>query len=112
MKVIIAGSRDVTDYSEICKAIEKSGFIITEVVSGKARGVDSLGEAWASENNIPIKYFPANWTELGIGAGYKRNFDMRNYADALIAVWNGYSKGTVHMINISSKYLKVYVHLV
>ena len=47
MKVIIAGSRDITDYSLVCRAISESKFDITEVISGTARGVDTLGEKWA-----------------------------------------------------------------
>jgi hypothetical protein len=110
MKTIIAGSRLITDYAAVCKAIKESGFEITEVVSGTCRGVDLLGERWANENKIPIKQFPADWNKFGKSAGYKRNLEMGKYADALIAVWNG-SKGTEHMINIANGMKhKVYVH--
>ena len=73
---------------------------ISEIVSGTARGVDQLGERLASELNIPVKRFPANWDLFGKSAGYKRNVTMADYADGLIAIWDGKSKGTGHMINI------------
>lgn len=98
MKVIIAGSRGVTDIAKLERAIEKCGFQITEVISGGARGVDKMGEHWAKKNNIPCKVFPANWEVDGKGAGYKRNLEMAKNADAVIALWDGRSPGTKHMI--------------
>jgi hypothetical protein len=110
MKTIIAGSRGVIDVRFITKAVFDSQFEITEVVSGTARGVDQLGEKWASFVSIPVKRFPANWDLHGKSAGYKRNEEMAEYADALIAIWDGESRGTLHMINIAnSKGLKVFV---
>jgi len=109
-KTIIAGSRDITDYSLVLKAIKKSGFNITEVVSGKAKGVDTLGEQYAKEHNIKIKEFPADWKNLKNAAGPIRNKQMGDYADSLIAVTNG-SKGTQHMIDYAtSRGLRVFVY--
>ena len=108
MKIILAGSRDILDYNLVCETIKNSGFIITELVSGHARGVDQLGEKWAKENNIPIKIFMPDWS-FGASAGYRRNLEMGEYAEGLIAITNG-SKGTAHMINIANKKnLKVFV---
>ena len=98
MRVIIAGSRGVTDYEIVKQAVESSGFRVTEVVSGTARGVDQLGEKWAAENDIPVVKFPARWELHGRAAGMIRNEDMAKYASALIAVWDGESRGTKHMI--------------
>lgn len=78
----------------------ESGFTITEVVSGTARGVDRLGEWWAEEHHIPLIQFPPNWESYGKGAGMVRNKEMAYYADALIAVWDGKSKGTKHMVDV------------
>lgn len=109
MKVIIAGSRSITSYEAVRKAIAASSFEITEVVSGGARGVDRLGERWADENDIPITQFIPDWN-IGKQAGYLRNIEMADYADALIAVYDGASKGTQHMIDIATrKNLKVSV---
>ena len=98
MRVIIAGSRTIEDYDLVKKAIKDSGFDITEVVSGGAIGVDCLGEWWAEENDIPVKEFTAYWHIQGKPAGILRNQQMALYANALIAVWDGKSKGTKHMI--------------
>lgn len=110
MKVIIAGSRSITNQQTVVQAIEQSGFDITEVVSGTARGVDRLGEAWAEQNNVPVKRFPADWRKWGYIGGFKRNEQMAEYADALIAIWDGGSGGTRHMIRIArERGLKVFV---
>lgn len=72
------------------------------VVSGCAPGPDSLGIRWASENNIPLKKFPANWRPNGIynaRAGLERNQDMANFADALLLLWDGKSRGSAHMLS-------------
>lgn len=99
MKVIIAGSRGITDYDCLMEAIQLCPFIdITEIVSGNAKGVDSLGEEWALNHARPCTKFPASWVELGKSAGFVRNVQMADYADALIAIWDGQSKGTFHMI--------------
>ena len=113
MKTIIAGSRDITDPLIVGIATTQSGFNITEVVSGTARGVDSLGETWALSRGLPIKRFPADWGRHGKAAGYVRNREMSQYADALIAIWDTKSKGTGHMIDLArAAGLKVYVHRV
>lgn len=110
MKTIIAGSRTITDYSIVKKAIQESGFNITEVVCGLAKGVDLLGEQYAMENKIPVKYFPADWNTYKSSAGPMRNEQMGDYADALIAVYENKSKGTTHMIQYATKKgLKIYV---
>ncbi len=98
MKVIIAGSRSITDPVQVAQAIKESGFEVTEVVSGTARGVDTLGELWAEAASVPVVRFPADWNQYGRGAGYRRNAQMAEYADALVAVWDGQSRGTNHMI--------------
>ena len=111
MKTIIAGSRDIDDFQIVNHAIITSGFVITEVVSGTAKGVDLEGEGWASLNEVPIKRFPANWAEFGRGAGHKRNAAMAEYAEACIVIWNGKSPGSRNMINEAAKHgLKLYVY--
>jgi len=111
MRTIIAGSRGVSDYNIIVNAIKNSNFNIEEVISGNARGVDKLGEKWAIENNIKLKIFPANWNKFGKSAGYIRNVEMADYANSLIAIWDGKSKGTKMMIAQGKvKGLKVFVY--
>lgn len=114
MKVIIAGSRDGFVLRNVYEAIEESPFFteIEEVVSGCARGVDTDGEKWAKSNSKPITKFPANWGEFGKAAGHLRNKQMGDYADALIAVWDGKSRGTKNMIDYMESLGKpVYVYI-
>jgi hypothetical protein len=98
MKVIVAGSRSIVSYLIVAEAIEQAGLEIDEVVSGGASGVDKLGELWARKHNVKVKRFPAQWDRLGRRAGFVRNSQMADYAEALIAVWDGESRGTKHMI--------------
>lgn len=84
MKVIIAGSRTIKDYKWLCEAIARSGFFITEVVSGKEpNGVDALGERWAHESGRAVTGFFPDWNR-GVIAGPIRNSMMAKYADAAI----------------------------
>ena len=105
MKTIIAGSRGITDIKLVGKAVKESGFAITEVVSGTARGVDQLGEQWARNNHVPIRRFPAKWDTFGKSAGYRRNEEMADYADSLIALWEGV-KPKLSFWKLISKYFK------
>lgn len=97
MKVIIAGSRTITDQNIVDHAVFNSGFRISEVVCGGARGVDRLGKQWA-RGYTPVKMFPADWDTHGKAAGHIRNTQMAAYADALILVWDGESRGSADMI--------------
>lgn len=110
MKTIVAGSRDITNIEFVRQAISRAPWVVSEVVSGAARGVDTLGEMVAKERGVAIKRFPADWDSLGRRAGPLRNIQMADYADALIAVWDGVSRGTAHMIKEAEKRgLKVFV---
>lgn len=112
MKTIIAGSRSITNINILLRAIRKSNIKPSLVISGGAKGVDKLGEIWANKKEVPIKIYPADWNKFGKSAGYRRNVEMANNADALIAIWDGKSKGTKHMIDIAkSKELFTYIHL-
>ena len=112
MRIIVAGSRNFSNYSLLKKKLdfylsEKNNDEIT-IVSGTANGADKLGEKYANENSISIQRYPANWDLYGKSAGYKRNIQMADNADALVVFWDGKSKGTSHMINIAKqKNLKI-----
>ncbi len=103
MKVIVAGSRAVAHYALVANAIRESGFDISEIVSGGARGVDQLGELYALRNGIRLKRMPAEWNAYGKSAGFRRNAEMAEYADALVAIWDGESSGTGHMIQVAKR---------
>ena len=104
IKIIIAGGRNFDDYPKLCQVCDE--FLQDqnniEIVSGAYKGADFLGERYASERNYPIKQFPADWRRYGKSAGLKRNTEMAAYADALIAFWDGESKGTKHMIELAT----------
>ena len=112
MRTIIAGSRTINDFDAVLKVVNDSGFTISEVVSGEARGVDQLGERYANAQRLPCVKFPANWDKYAKGAGFIRNAAMADYAEALIALWDGKSKGTANMIDVAKKKgLKVFIRV-
>lgn len=113
MRIIVAGSRYITDYTLLKEVIAESNFEITEILCGMAEGVDKLGERFAKENNIPLRYFPAQWHQYGKSAGPIRNEKMAQNADGLIYIWDGESRGTKNMISLATQYgLKVYGRIV
>lgn len=107
MKLIIAGSRGFNNYAFMEQRLrDRVRIEITEVVSGGARGADRLGEKWARLQGIPIKRFLPDWDGLGRVAGFRRNDEMAEYADALAAFWDGQSWGTRQMIDAMLKLKK------
>lgn len=108
MKTIIAGSRSITSYPILQQVILSSNSLISCVISGKARGVDALGELYALNNHLPLIECPADWARFGRSAGFNRNWHMGEIADQAIILWDGYSKGTLHMINVMKKLDKPY----
>lgn len=119
MKVVIAGIRYAdpetgevfNDYDTVNRAVEKSGYSITTVISGHALGVDLLGELWALVNDVPIidkRVTPNQWNTLGKAAGHIRNREMAELADAAVIIWNGKSKGTKNMIAEMNRLQKPY----
>jgi hypothetical protein len=110
MKVIIAGGRTITDYNLVLSAVAESGFTITEVVSGMAPGVDTLAIQYATEHNLPLAEFWADWNTYKRAAGPIRNRQMAEYGEALIAIWDGESRGTKNMIETAAKKnLQIYI---
>ena len=109
-KVIIAGGRDFNDYDLLVKVCDHmlSNLNDIEIVSGHAKGADSLGELYAKEKNHKLTLFPANWSLYGKSSGVIRNQQMSEYADALICFWDDKSKGTKNMIDLATnKGLKI-----
>lgn len=123
MKLIIAGSRDVKDIKVLETAIERAGLdpaSISEVVSGKAPGVDTLGEIWAKQHGITVTPFPALWDDLegvpakqiktnswgkkyNVKAGTERNQQMADYADAALIIIKDESSGSTDMLKRAKK---------
>lgn len=122
LRVIIAGSREFNDYELLKKSaieiITKKTMLpdLTRIVSGGARGADTLGERFANEMGLEITRFIPDWDGLGKRAGYVRNAEMAKFAvednndGLLIAFWDGKSRGTKHMIDLANRYgLEVHV---
>lgn len=109
-KVIIAGGRDFTDYEYMSKVLSKllfnsspfDGDSIT-IISGMAKGADTLAIQYADEHQMTKILFPTNWKKYPIIAGFLRNEDMLKIATHVIAFWDGKSSGTKHMIDIAEE---------
>jgi len=102
MKILICGSRSINDPALVAQAVEKSGMTPTHVVSGGARGVDTLARFFAQSRGIEFTEYIADWDRYGKRAGYMRNCVMVGVADAVIAVWDGESPGTKHSIDYAT----------
>ena len=107
--VIICGSREWTDYDRLkekCDIFLKNKLsdpdIKVTIISGGARGADTLGEQYAKEKGLDLKRFPANWDKYGKRAGYLRNLKMAEIGNAVIAFYSSTSenKGTKMMVRI------------
>lgn len=108
---LVAGSRTITDYNYVKETLDyflQNKSEIT-IISGGARGVDSLAERYARERNYGLKIFPADWDRYGKQAGYIRNDEMHKYISqfsdrGIVAFWDGKSKGTAHNFGLATKY--------
>lgn len=107
-RVIIAGSRGFDDYNLL---VGKCNYLLSEkmkthdivIISGTARGADQLGEKFAEEMGYELEKYPADWDKYGKSAGYIRNKEMAEHADAVICFWDGSSLGTKHMVDIAKE---------
>lgn len=100
MKLIIAGSRDISlSVEELNELIEKNFEVseITEIVSGCAKGVDTSGIQWAEKYKVKVSRFIPDWS-IGKSAGHVRNRKMGDYTDQAIVIYNG-SNGSQGMID-------------
>lgn len=119
MRIIIAGSRTISDYNELIIALQRAidaKVIIPsesfEIVSGGAIGVDTLARRYANECHYKLTEMKPQYQHANDrSAPLRRNIDIANYGDVLIAIWDGKSKGTQHIINYMQQLGKpVYIH--
>ena len=109
-RVVIAGCRDYNNYDEAKKYID---FCISEIrkvneiiiISGGAKGADTLGERYAEENGFKVEKYPADWKRYGKSAGPLRNKQMAEISDYVICFWDEKSQGTKSMISYARKRL-------
>jgi hypothetical protein len=120
MIVLICGDRLAKGKDLVQKALDKFGIVPTEVISGGAEGADKLAEEWANANDVPFREFAADWNDIhaegavikinqwkkkyNVNAGFKRNSDMVEEADIVIALQpNGPTAGTMDTIKKGKK---------
>jgi predicted Rossmann fold nucleotide-binding protein DprA/Smf involved in DNA uptake len=110
MNVAVVGSRTFTDYARLKKELDQQQNIV-KIISGGARGADRLAARYARENQIPLQEFLPDWKTHGRKAGILRNRDIIKNADAVVAFWDGKSRGTQNSIELAEKSnKKLYVH--
>ena len=105
MTIAIIGSRGITDKQYVYSKLDTifANKKPELIVSGGAKGPDTLGVLWARENEVPVKEFMPDWEKYGRGAGFKRNTQIVEAADIVIAFWDGLSKGTKDSIDKAKK---------
>lgn len=110
MNIAIVGGRDFNDYELLKETILSSPELdFTDInsrktiVSGGAKGADTLAERFAKEFNLSMIVFPADWKQYGRGAGMIRNKQIISESDIVFAFWDGKSKGTKNSIDHAKK---------
>ena len=99
MKLAVIGSRKISDIS-ISKHIPGN---VSEIVSGGARGIDTCAKKYALEHGLKLTEFLPDYKRYGRGAPIIRNKEIVNYADKILAIWDGSSKGTLSVIKYAEK---------
>lgn len=106
-RVVVAGGRKFNNYSLLKRKLDLALTNIKvpiAIVCGGAKGADELGRRYAIERGYQVLMFPADWDKYGKSAGYKRNKQMAMNSEATMAFWDGVSKGTEHMINLTKQH--------
>jgi hypothetical protein len=102
MKVAVVGSRSFNDYEKLKQTLDQTPDI-SRIISGGAKGADSLAEQWAREKGIETVVYKPDWAKYGRGAGVVRNRLIIEDCDYCIAFWDGESKGTKSSIDYCKK---------
>lgn len=109
--LLVAGSRSFTDYQFLSASLDKLLVNQSEVtvVSGGARGADTLAERYAHERGYQVRIFPADWNRFGKSAGYRRNRQMHEFIAQFsdrgcVCFWDGNSRGTAHNFDLANEF--------
>ena len=108
MKVAVIGSRGIT-LDDITPYLPEG---TTEIVTGGARGVDACAEKYAREHGLALTVFRPRYDRFGRGAPMERNRRIVEYADCVVAIWDGDSRGTEFVIRAcrdTGKPVSVYI---
>lgn len=121
MKVAVIGSREFKNYNMVQTKLDKLNAMkkITAIVSGGAKGADTLAETYAEQNNIPTIIHLPKWDDLthpdalikvnkwkkeyDARAGFRRNKYIVDDADIVIAFQINKSKGTQDSIDYAKQ---------
>lgn len=111
MKLAVIGSRDFTNYQLLKRYLDEfqKEYPFDTIISGGARGADSLAEKYAKANNLAFFSYLAEWEMYGARAGFVRNKEIIRNADMIIAFWDGTSRGTLHSIKLAEKQRKKHI---
>lgn len=103
MNIVVCGSRTFDDYELLEEKLDAFTAKVAKpvILSGGCKGADKLGEWWAFKNKLEVRVYHADWQRHGKKAGPLRNSEMVEAADALIAFWDGLSKGTANIIGLA-----------
>lgn len=101
MKLAVVGSRTFTDFEFMKQILDYHP--CTHIISGGAKGADTLAKRYAAEKGISMKEFPADWNTHGKSAGYIRNKQIVDACDEVVAFWDGESKGTKHTMTLAEE---------
>jgi hypothetical protein len=113
MIVAVVGSRGFSDYALLKEKLDyfAESNSVSCVVSGGAKGADSLAARWATERGIQLLEFLPDWEKHGKSAGVIRNSQIIEKADVCVAFWDGKSRGTAHSISLArSKGVRLLVY--
>ena len=99
MKLLIVGSRSITDF-------DLTGYVPNDtelIISGGAKGIDRIAERYADENQIKKLIIRPQYDRYGNGAPFKRNEEMVKLCDTVLAIWDGKSRGTKYTVEYAKK---------
>lgn len=103
MKIAVIGSRTCNDKDLVDRYLSEFFEPQDELISGGARGADSLGAEWARSKNYKVTEFIPDWEKYGKSAGFIRNKDIIDNCNRVICFWDGISKGSANSLNIAKK---------
>ena len=101
MKIAVVGSRNIA-VNNIGKYIPNCD----EIISGGAVGIDTCAAKYAQENGIKLTVIVPQYERYGRAAPIVRNKEIVDYADKIIAFWDGNSRGTLSVIKYAEKVRK------
>ena len=99
MKLLIAGSRSITDF-DLAPYIPED---VIEIISGGADGIDTLAEKYADEHKLSKHILRPEYSKYGKAAPILRNHVMVDLADAVLVIWDGKSRGTRSTVNYAKE---------